>query len=454
MIDLIELIFLLGAIAFVCANLLQALTKRPLMQAPLKIREKVYSSIEATVNESKYRDLRISRDRHEVASVMSKLVEEDGAGAWPPNANHDSWPAALRPYQDIYFELIPLLSAAPPSLDDAVNNERRAKYRSLMRRLLSQRISIPQVVEILAAVEAGNWNALPRDAYNGLYSCIAVCRHAYRWATIPVVRVAQLEKIVEFPPELDVPWAYLQRNFGVDADAGNNTSNVLLNFNTRGERIYRINVGMSDVIRTSEEVFFQMFYDLEVVAFPIYYEMVRAVMTFEENNKAACLQHLQNINLRLRDLFRVFYDNLTKNKVSHSVWLSYVQGFQAWGVGKIVDGTYVRYDGLSGNHVLFFQALDAFLGIGRYLSDENMDRYIPVNQRALCLALKRHSFLKLAKAQNDSKINDEFTKMVNQLKVRMLFLSLALSFQHPYLKSMHVYTHTCRCMYACTALPE
>jgi hypothetical protein len=145
--------------------------------------------------------------------------------------------------------------------------------------------------------------------------------------------------------------------------------------------------------------------------------MVQAVMTYEENNKAATLKHLQNINLRLRDLFLVFYDNLTKHKVSHSVWLSYVQGFQGWGVGKMVNGKYVKYDGLSGNHVLFFQALDAFLGMDRYLSDENMDRYIPVNQRALCLTLKKHSFLKLAKAQNDSKIDIEFTKMVNQLKV-------------------------------------
>ncbi|PQE23419.1 Indoleamine 23-dioxygenase protein [Rutstroemia sp. NJR-2017a BBW] len=414
---MIDLIFLLGAIAFICTSLIQALMKRPFMQAPLKFKEKLYGSIEETVNESKYRHLRSSRDRHEAASVMSKLVEEDGAGAWPPNANHDSWPAPLRPYQDIYFELIPLLSAAPPSLDDAVNHERRAKYRSLMRKLLRERINIPQVVEILAAVERGNWNAIPRDAYNGVYSCIAVCRHAYRWATIPVVRVAQVEKIVEFPAELDAPWAYLQRNFGVDADAGNNTSNVLLNFNTRGERIYRINVGMSEVIKTSEEVFFQMFYDLEVVAFPIYYEMVRAVMTYEENNKAACLQHLQNINFRLRDLFLVFYDNLTKHKVSHSVWLSYVQGFQGWGVGKMVDGKYVKYDGLSGNHVLFFQALDAFLGMGRYLTDENMNRYIPINQRALCVTLKKHSFLKLAKVQNDSKIDNEFTKMVNQLKI-------------------------------------
>lgn len=83
-----------------------------------------------------------------------------------------------------------------------------------------------------------------------------------------MVKVAQLERIVEFPSELDAPWPYLQRNFGVDADAGNNTSNVLLNFNTKGERIYRINVGMSHLIRSSEKVFFQMFYDLEVVVSP------------------------------------------------------------------------------------------------------------------------------------------------------------------------------------------
>lgn len=91
---------------------------------------------------------------------------------------------------------------------------------------------------------------------------LEVCR---RWATIPVVKVAQLEKTVEFPPELVAPWPYLQRNFGVTADSGNNTANVLLNFNERGERVYKINVGMSDRIRSSEEVFFRMFYNLEVL---------------------------------------------------------------------------------------------------------------------------------------------------------------------------------------------
>lgn len=86
-----------------------------------------------------------------------------------------------------------------------------------------------------------------------------------RWATIPVVKVAQLEKVVDFPEELNAPWQYLQRNFGLTAESGNNTANVLHNFNEKGERIYKINVGMSDLITSSEEVFFRMFYNLEIL---------------------------------------------------------------------------------------------------------------------------------------------------------------------------------------------
>ncbi|TGO44026.1 hypothetical protein BOTNAR_0999g00010 [Botryotinia narcissicola] len=418
---MLELILFIGALAstlaFASASLIRICSTRAKVPMPVivPIQTKVKEKIDESENVSKYRALRNLRDQHEVAAAISRLVDEDGAGAWPPNANHDSWPMALRPYKEIYFQLIPLLSAAPPSLDDDVNNERREKYRSMMQKSLMEQINVPQVVAIMAAVEAGNWDLFPRDAYNGFYCCIAVCRHPYRWATIPVVKVAQLEKTVEFPSELDALWPYLQRNFGVDADAGNNTSNVLLNFNTRGERIYRINVGMSDLIRSSEEVFFQMFYDLE--AFPIYHEMVLSVLSFNSSTPSTCLPHLRNINTRIRDLFLIFYENLTKSRVSHSVWLSYVQGFQEWGVGKIVNGEHVKYDGLYGNHVLFFQALDAFLGMERYLSDENMERYIPAKQRELYLVLKKYSFVRGAKENGVRQIEEEFAKMVNQLKV-------------------------------------
>lgn len=128
---------------------------------------------------SRIEHLRTLKDR-EAASVLLELFDKDGAGAWPPRANHDSWPMALRPYKDIYLELVPLLPAAEPSPDDQVNNERRNKYRSLMGKLLQERINIAQVEQILAAVEAGKWDAFPRDAYNGFYACVAVSRHAYR----------------------------------------------------------------------------------------------------------------------------------------------------------------------------------------------------------------------------------------------------------------------------------
>lgn len=74
-----------------------------------------------------------------------------------------------------------------------------------------------------------------------------------------------MEKIIDFPPELDAPWPYLQENFGLTADSGNNTANVLLNFDKRGERVYKINVGMSDLIQSSEDVFFRMFFDVELL---------------------------------------------------------------------------------------------------------------------------------------------------------------------------------------------
>lgn len=129
---------------------------------------------------SKLQDVKSLKDQHEAAATLSELIEKDGAGSWPPKASHDSWPAALRPYKDIYLELNPFLPSAEPSLDDGVNEERRNRYRSMMRKLFAERVNITEVEAIMAASEAGDWTVLPRDAYNGFYCAVAVCRHAYR----------------------------------------------------------------------------------------------------------------------------------------------------------------------------------------------------------------------------------------------------------------------------------
>lgn len=209
--------------------------------------------------------LKVLERGHETGAALSKLVEADGAGTWPPKANHGDWPSELLPYHGIYMEMIPFLSSASPSLDDDVNIDRRDHFRSLMSKKLNERVDMALVHELLSSIEAGNWNQCSREAYNGFYCCIGVLRHSYRWAVIPLVKVAQEEKIIDFPSQIDIPWAYLQRNFGVESDSGSNTSNVLHNFNEKGERGYKINMDVSELVTSTEDAFFRMFYDVEVM---------------------------------------------------------------------------------------------------------------------------------------------------------------------------------------------
>lgn len=119
---------------------------------------------------------------HETAARLADLVQKDGAGSWPPRANHahSTWPVALRPYKEIYLEMAPLLPAANVSLDDEVNKERVTYFRSHFRKLLDEGVNLQEVTQLLEAADAGRWDVFPRDAYNAFYCCIAWCRHAYR----------------------------------------------------------------------------------------------------------------------------------------------------------------------------------------------------------------------------------------------------------------------------------
>ncbi|KAL8726097.1 MAG: hypothetical protein Q9166_006934 [cf. Caloplaca sp. 2 TL-2023] len=142
---------------------------------------KADKGVDETGNLQKYQELTVLKAQHETAAILSDLVETDGAGAWPPRSEHNSWPAALKPYKDIYLECIPLLPAADPSTNDDVNQERRGRYCARMRALLQERINVAEVEKVMKDVESGDWNACPKAAYNAIYCCVAVCRHAYRW---------------------------------------------------------------------------------------------------------------------------------------------------------------------------------------------------------------------------------------------------------------------------------
>ncbi|EDU44641.1 conserved hypothetical protein [Pyrenophora tritici-repentis Pt-1C-BFP] len=108
--------------------------------------------------------------------------------------------------------------------------------------------------------------------------------------------------------------------------------------------------------------------------------------------------------------------------IAQSIWMSKIQGFFAWNAGKQNTETdeWEKYDGLSGNQMLLFQAMDAFLGIEQYLSDRELELSVPRRQRELCHALRRHSFRgSLYKMEDDGYVAEilrSFDMILKQLR--------------------------------------
>jgi hypothetical protein len=157
----------------------------------------------------------------------------------------------------------------------------------------------------------------------------------------------------------------------------------VLNFDRNGTYVHKINAGMAPEVTSSEETFFRVFYDLEVLGVPVYYDMAQSIIAFARGDNVACAVHVASIASQMRLVLGIYMDNLHDKMIPHSVWLSKIQGFQGWGIGNYDAETdnWETFDGLSGNHVLLFQALDAFLGIEQYLSPRDIERNLPKRQR-------------------------------------------------------------------------
>lgn len=371
--------------------------------------------------------IKAASDSHEVASLLTTLIQEDGAGSWPPRANHrhSTWPEALRPYKEIYLELAPSLPQSSPSLDHDVNMTRIKNFRSRYQDMLRERVDLSRVTKLLEAAESGQWDVCPRDVYNAFYCCIGNSRHAYRWATIPVVSVAQLEQTIDIPEELDQPWKHLQRHFRCPSDSGNNMSNLVLNFDDQvgEEHILKINTGMPESIVSAEAKFVRVFYEVERLGLSVYHDIVLAIITHSHGDKVACARHVSSISAQLRPVFGSFYDAFHDKAIPLSIWLSRVQGFFAWGAGHMdgVTGEWHKFDGLSGNQVFLFQVLDAFLGLEQYLSPRDQERNVPMRQRAFCKAVEKHSFRALldeSQDKHDVHIRREFDAIIKRLRVK------------------------------------
>ncbi|KAG6358548.1 hypothetical protein INS49_012065 [Diaporthe citri] len=382
------------------------------------LRHLFQSDSEFSSTEIGLEDLKALRIRHDVHSAFMVMVNDEGAGSWPPRATHDDFPPALRPYQHIYAAMAPLLPYANPSLDDECNKIRIADFRSRMQTLLTEKVDVDAVQSILELVESGNWDAFPRDAYNGFYSCIACLRHAYRWSTNPVVRVAQEEKQLRFPSELDMPWSFLQRRYDITSPSGNITANILCNLDPNGQITYPINEGMSDEIKRNELTWCHIFYDSEFLAIPIYYYMIQAMVSFERGDKRSCLAHVETASTKLRKVLLYLYEKMNEPYVSRAIWVRHVSGVHSWGMTHESDRCPVEYGGLSGSQILLFLAVDAFLGIERYHTNAQHKMHILKNFRNVAETIRRHSFRHqlTGKSDEDVAIENAFQRIIKQLR--------------------------------------
>lgn len=156
--------------------------------------------------------------------------------------------------------------------------------------------------------------------------------------------------------------------------------------------------------------------------------MVRAIISFEQGDKSSSLTFVQIALAHLRNVLQNLYERMNDPYVVRSVWVRHVSGIHSWGAALESDEKSIEYGGLSGSQILLFLTVDAFLGIGRYHSEDEMKMHISKNMRDLCTVIGKHSFRKqLSKQPEDLAISEVLDGMIKQLRVCMLLLKQDIS---------------------------
>ncbi|KAJ5370770.1 uncharacterized protein N7496_006862 [Penicillium cataractarum] len=303
------------------------------------------------------------------------------------------------------------------SLNDTVNQSRRTEYQCRSRGLLQERVDMEKVKAVLSTSENGHFSVIKNEAYNGFYACISALRHAFRWGTVPVVKVAQRDKIIQFPPELDLPWGFIRRRYGITSQGGNVMSNLQCNIDNATRRVaYAINGSMPEPIPSAEYYLIYSFTEPERKALPVYYHLVQSIRCYEKGQRQACLAHLQGISIHLKSVFRIYYENVVESKIPRHVFTAYIQGFHGWAAGEFIEDEYVEYDGTSGAHLVLFNVLDYFLGLEPFFDEQDFMRYFSHSQRRFMASVKAHAFRTAAEQANNFGLTEQFEKIAKQLR--------------------------------------
>ncbi|EKG14508.1 hypothetical protein MPH_08357 [Macrophomina phaseolina MS6] len=240
-----------------------------------------------------------------------------------------------------------------------------------------------------------------------------------------------------------LPWPFLNRRYAFTSPAGNIMTNFVMNWDwdsapsaslPAAGPTYRINVGRANPsIARAEYWFAYMLVETERLALPVYLDIALALLHRARGDRGELLAALRRIRDNTRAIAKVFYDNMTSDKVEPRVWMSWVQGFHAYGATEdaVTEEGAREYDGVSANQLPFFQVVDAFLGLRRtYLDGQERRSNILGAQREMGDGVARLCF------RDEVRSGDEEVEGLMREIARVVRVSLFCSLLFPLLSCL------------------
>ncbi|KAJ3275224.1 hypothetical protein HDV01_000949 [Terramyces sp. JEL0728] len=345
--------------------------------------------------------------------------------SWPPKPkfNYDS---IFNPYVQAAAYASANLATCSPSTDNVYNINRINSFRKGMERIL-------ETVDIATIDSALRKNTHSMDDAHlmGLLACLDFLRHAYRWGTTPIVRIAQLETIV-FPIQLELPAILLHEHFGISPPSGTLFSMTYCNVMERADGgldiVYSSTGGMNEDVRTTERNNALVFYRMEEKAVLLYQCIFLANDLYESGLHSESLLCLKAVKGILKAVFSLFYEHLAEPNIKKEYWLPYAQGFHGWAIGGV--------DGVSGNQAVVIRVLDLFLELKHQTAIGKEQKSSKHHPKRILDFLEKVSQIKLrSKTLHLPEFADQFKTLSSAVKIwRMSHSKKAIHYESVELK--------------------
>lgn len=191
-------------------------------------------------------------DFRSLAAQWDALVEIEGGGSWPPQparlqASSSSFsssssgstcaaidsaecPTSSCSWWQAYHDLALSLAASGRFVDSQdglhptrAESELRIRIdlnRQWLAEELERVVILDTVMQRLKESLATEDNSVSSSSCLGFLACLAYLAHLYRWGTIPVVSLAQDERMLEMPEAISRPLIVLRERYGLKTSGG------------------------------------------------------------------------------------------------------------------------------------------------------------------------------------------------------------------------------------------